>query len=172
MAEDIVNRVAESKLITIDLEDFYPNGQRHFFDISQWLDQGIILREKDFRQQAKNHNWEQYQDSYVAIGCTTDAILPAWASLLIATHLNLIAKDVFLGDKSDLENHIFLKVIEDLDVSSFEGKPIIVKGCSEKKIPQNAYIQLLAKLQGVAKSIFYGEACSSVPLWKKKLYNR
>ena len=172
MAEDIVNRVAESKLITIDLEDFYPNGQRYFFDISQWLDQGIILREKDFRQQAKNHNWEQYQDSYVAIGCTTDAILPAWASLLIATHLNLIAKDVFLGDKPDLENHIFLKVIEDLDVSSFEGKPIIVKGCSEKKIPQNAYIQLLAKLQGVAKSIFYGEACSSVPLWKKKLYNR
>ena len=142
--------------------------KRHFFDISQWLDQGIILREKDFRQQAKNHNWKQYQDSYVAIGCTTDAILPAWASLLIATHLNPIVKDIFLGDQSDLENHIFLKVIEDLDVSAFEGKPIIVKGCSEKQIPQNAYIQLLAKLQGVAKSIFYGEACSSVPLWKKK----
>ena len=168
MAEDIVNRVAESKLITIDLEDYYPNSQRHFFDISQWLDQGVILREKDFRQQVKNHNWEQYRDSYVAIGCVTDAILPAWASLLIATHLNPIVNDVFLGDKSDLENHIFIKVIEDLDVSRFKGKLIIVKGCSEKKIPQNAYIQLIAKLQGVAKSIFYGEACSSVPLWKKK----
>ena len=167
MNEPIVNRVAESKLITFDLQEFYPNGERVFFDISEWLEKGLVLKEKKFRDKAKGHAWGEYKGKYVAIDCSTDAIVPAWAPLLIASYLNSFAKEVVFGDLEMLENHIFKGIIDDLNLDLYRDKPIIIKGCSEKEIPENVFIQLLARFQKVAKSIFYGEACSSVPIWKK-----
>ena len=167
MSDEIKNRVAESKLITFDLEDFYPEGKRLKIDISQFLIEGILLKEKDFRASIKNYNWEQYQDSYIALTNDSDALVPAWAFMLITTHLTSIAKHVSIGSLVQLEDSIFSKIIETLDVSKYIDKLIIIKGCSNKPIPENSYIQLLQKLQPVAKSIMYGEACSSVPLYKK-----
>ncbi|MBJ25303.1 MAG: hypothetical protein CMC91_04095 [Flavobacteriaceae bacterium] len=167
MNEPIVNRVAESKLITFDLQEFCPNGERVFFDISEWLEKGLVLKEKKFRDKAKGHAWGEFKGKYVAIDCSTDAIIPAWAPLLIASYLNSFAKEVVFGDLEMLENHIFKGIIDDLNLDLYRDKPIIIKGCSEKEIPENVFIQLLARFQKVAKSIFYGEACSSVPIWKK-----
>ena len=167
MNQPIVNRVAESKLITFDLQEFYPNGERVFFDISEWLEKGLVLKEKKFRDKAKGHAWGEFKGKYVAIDCSTDAIIPAWAPLLIASYLNSFAKEVVFGDLETLENHIFKGIIDDLNLDLYRDKPIIIKGCSEKEIPENVFIQLLARFQKVAKSIFYGEACSSVPIWKK-----
>ena len=167
MSGEIKNRVAESILITIDLEDFYPEGKRLTIDISQFLYEGILLKEKEFRTSVKNHNWEQYQNSYVALTNTTDALVPAWAFMLLTTYLSPIAKSVSIGSLVQLEISIFSKIIEALEVSEFTDKPVIIKGCTNKPIPENSYIQLIQKLQPVAKSIMYGEACSSVPLFKK-----
>ena len=167
MAEEIVNRVAQSKLITFNLEDYYPKGQRFLFDISQWLYEGFVLREKEFRDEAKSHDWSQYQDQYVALNCSTDAIVPAWAYMLVSTYLEPYAKKVVIGDLENLESHIYQEVIDRLDVSDLKDKPVIVKGCSHKPVPKNAYVFLISKLQPVVKSLMYGEACSSVPLYKK-----
>ncbi|MFV8225182.1 DUF2480 family protein [Christiangramia aquimixticola] len=167
MAEEIVNRVAQSKLETFDLEDFYPKGERKEFDLSQWLLEGFVLREKDFRENAKNHDWSTYQDAFVAISCSTDAIVPSWAYMLIASYLHPFAKKVVTGDLETLESHLYMEIISELDVNHLKDKPVIIKGCSNKPVPKNAYLFLLNKLQPVAKSIMYGEACSSVPLFKK-----
>ncbi|CAL2062194.1 DUF2480 family protein [Tenacibaculum sp. 190524A05c] len=168
MAEEIVNRVANSKLVTIDLEDFYPSGQRVKFDISDWLFEGLLLREKDFRDQVKNHDWSQYKDAYVALGCSTDAIIPSWAYLLLSTQLNPFAKKVIVGDLELLETVLFSEIIGNLEVDSFQGKPVIIKGCANKAIPQSAYSFLIERIQPAAKSIMFGEACSTVPLFKNK----
>ena len=168
MPEEIINRVANSKLITLDLEEFYPKGERVLFDITQWLYEGLILKEKDFRNAVSNHNWEQYQNNYVALTCSTDAIIPSWAYLLITTQLASIAKKVVVGNLHDLETSIYQDIVQNIDVSPYKDKPVIVKGCSNKPIPTTAYTLLIQKLQPVAKSIMYGEACSSVPLYKKK----
>ncbi len=167
MADDIINRVANSKLVTIDLEDYYPSGKRVLFDIKDWLLEGLVLREKDFRQQAKEHNWAQYKDCFVALHCSTDAIVPAWAFMLLSTYLEPYAAKTVIGNLKTLETAIYQDIITNLDVSEFHDKPLIIKGCSNKPIPDNAYIQLTTKLKPVAKSIMYGEACSSVPLYKK-----
>lgn len=168
MSDEIKNRVAESNLITFDLEDFYPEGKRIEIDISQFLFEGMLLKEKDFRASVKNHNWNQYQDCYIALTNSNEALIPAWAFMLLTTQLSSIAKNVIIGDKVQLENSIFSKIIDLLDVSEYKDKPVIIKGCSNKPIPENAYIQLIQKLQSVARSIMYGEACSSVPLYKKR----
>ncbi|MCM5662162.1 DUF2480 family protein [Galbibacter mesophilus] len=168
MQEEIINRVAQSKLVTFNLEDYYPVGQRVLFDISDWLLEGFLLKEKDFREQAKNHDWSQYKDNYVALTCSTDAIIPGWAYMLLTTYLSPFAKKVFVGSLEQLETAIYQEVIANLDVSEFKDQPIIVKGCSKKPVPENAYIMLVQKLFPVAKSIMYGEACSSVPLYKRK----
>jgi hypothetical protein len=168
MSDEIVNRVANSKLVTIDLEDYYPEGERILFDIKDWLLEGLVLREKDFRQYAKDHNWEQYNNCFVALTCSTDAIVPAWAFMLLSTYLEPFALKTVIGNLNTLESSIFQDIISGLNVSEFQDKPIIIKGCSNKPIPDNAYIQLTAKLKPVAKSIMYGEACSSVPLYKKR----
>ena len=167
MSDEIINRVANSKLVTIDLEDYYPEGNRILFDIKDWLLEGFVLREKDFRQQASEHNWEQYKNSFVALHCSNDAIVPAWAYMLLSTYLEPYATKIVTGDLSTLETSIYQDIISELDVSEFQDKPLIVKGCSNKPIPDNAYIQLTTKLKPIAKSIMYGEACSSVPLYKK-----
>lgn len=168
MADEIINRVANSKLVTVNLEDYYPKGQRVLFDIKDWLFEGFVLREKDFRNQVSEHDWSQYQNSYVALTCTSDAIIPGWAYMLISIHLEPFAKKVVIGNLEQLETAIYQDIIQNLDVSEFEDKPLIIKGCSKKPVPENAYIMLATKLKPVAKSIMYGEACSSVPLYKKK----
>ena len=165
---DIVNRVANSKLVTFNLEDIYPKGERVAFDISQWLLEGIVLRESDFREQAKQHDWSRYQDKFVALFCSTDAIVPGWAYLLLSLHLAPFVKKVTVGSLDELESILFAELLQNLDVSEYTDKPLIIKGCAHKPIPQNAYVLLAQKLQPVAKSIMYGEACSSVPLFKRK----
>ncbi|MBT8181166.1 MAG: DUF2480 family protein [Eudoraea sp.] len=165
---EIVNRVAQSKLMTLDLEEFYPKGTRLQIDIKDWLFEGLILREKEFRNQISEHNWEQYKDAYVAIFCSTDAIIPGWAYMLISTKLQPYARKVVLGSLEDLETILFQTIIEEMNVSEFKDKPVIIKGCSNKPVPPNAYLWATLKLQPVAKSIMYGEACSSVPLFKRK----
>jgi hypothetical protein len=168
MAEEIINRVANSKLVTFNLEDLYPKGERVAFDISQWLLEGIVLRETDFREKASNHNWAQYQNKYVALFCSTDAIVPGWAYLLLSLHLSPFAAKVTVGSLEELESILFAELLLNLDVSEYADKPVIIKGCAHKPIPQNAYVLLAQKLQPFAKSIMYGEACSSVPLFKRK----
>ena len=168
MAEEIVNRVANSKLMTIDLEDLYPKGERVLFDISKWLLEGIVLREKDFRKEAEEHDWSQYSNCYVALYCSTDAIVPGWAYLLLSLHLAPYASKVVVGSLENIETVIFSEIIDKLDVSEYQDKPVIIKGCTHKPIPENAYVLLAQKLYPVARSIMYGEACSSVPLYKRK----
>lgn len=168
MKDEIINRVANSKLITIDLEDFYPEGKRVLFDIKDWLFEGFVLREKDFREHVSEFDWSKYQDHYVALTCSTDAIIPGWAYMLLSIQLEPFTKKVIVGDLEQLETSIYQDIINNLNVSEFKDKPIIVKGCSNKPVPQNAYIMLSNKLKPIAKSIMYGEACSSVPLYKKK----
>ena len=168
MPDEIINRVANSKLITINLEDYYPQGKRIIFEIKDWLFEGFVLREKDFRDQAKQFDWAQFQDQYVALTCSSDAIIPAWAFILLSIHLEPFAKKTVIGTLELLETSIYQEVLNTLDISEFSNKPIIIKGCSKKPVPQNAYIMLANKLKPVAQSIMYGEACSSVPLYKKK----
>lgn len=168
MAEEIINRVAQSKLITIDLEDYYPSGERVLFDISGWLLEGLILREKEFRKYVAEYDWSQYQGQYVSLICSTDAIIPGWAYMLVSVHLTPFVEKVIIGTLENLETSIYQDIIGQLDVSSYTDKLIIIKGCANKPIPNNAYTMMIAKLHGVAKSVMYGEACSSVPLYKKK----
>lgn len=168
MAEEIINRVANSNLTTIDLEDFYPKGNRIVFDIKDWLYEELILREKDFRESVKNHDWSQYQDSYVSLTCSTDAIIPSWAYLLLTVELTPFAKKVVVGDLPLLETVIYQDIINQIDISEYKDKPIIIKGCANKPIPPSAYTLLIEKVKTVAKTIMFGEACSTVPLYKKK----
>lgn len=167
MAEEIVNRVANSKLITFNLEDYYPEGERVLFDVKDWLLEGFVLRESEFREQAKNHDWRQYEGKFIALTCSSDAIIPAWAFMLLATYLQPFAKKVITGDLETLETVLYTEVISKMDVSNLQDKPVIVKGCAHKPVPKNAYLLLIEKLQPVVKSLMYGEACSSVPLYKK-----
>ena len=168
MAEEIINRIANSNLTTIDLEDFYPKGNRVVFDIKGWLYEELILREKDFRESVKNHDWSQYQDSYVALTCSSDAIIPSWAYLLLTVELTPFAKQVVVGDLALLETVIYQDIINQIDISDYQDKPIIIKGCANKPIPSSAYTLLIQKVKPVAKSVMFGEACSTVPLYKKK----
>ncbi|WP_347172864.1 DUF2480 family protein [Polaribacter uvawellassae] len=166
MAEEIINRVANSKLVTLDLEDFYPSGNRVVFDIKDWLFEEIILKEKDFRAFVKEHHWHQYKDNYVALTCSTDAIIPSWAYLLIATKLSPFAKKVVVGTLEIVETVLFEEIINLINTEPFKDKSIIIKGCSNKPIPASAYTLLIQKLQPIAKTIMFGEACSTVPLYK------
>ncbi|MGM0390825.1 MAG: DUF2480 family protein [Bacteroidota bacterium] len=168
MATEIINRVANSKLITFDLEDFYPSGERVLFDIKDWLLEGLVLRETIFREKASAHDWSQYRDTYVALTCSTDAIIPAWAYMLLSTHLNPYAKKTVIGDLQTLETILYSEIISKMDFSNLKDKPVIIKGCSHKPVPENAYLFLIERLQPVVKSLLYGEACSSVPLFKNK----
>ena len=168
MEGEIINRVANSKLITFNLEDFYPEGERVSIDISQWLMEGIVLREKDFRNDIKEHDWSQYEGSFVNLYCSTDAIIPGWAYMFVSLQLAPYAKKTIVGSSETLESILFAEILQNLDISEYTYKPIIIKGCANKPIPQNAYVLLAQRLQEVAKSVMYGEACSSVPLYKRK----
>lgn len=168
MSEEIINRVAQSRLVTFDLEELYPKGKRVVFDIKDWLFEELILREKQFRDDAQKHDWSQYKDNYVALTCSTDAIIPGWAFMLLAAHLQPYAKKVVIGDLETLETAIYQDIIANLDTTAFVDKPVIIKGCADLPVPENAYVLAMTKIQVVAKSVMYGEACSSVPLFRRK----
>lgn len=166
MQDEIINKVANSALEVFDLEDYYPKGIRTQIDIAQWLIEGFLLKEKDFRESLKNHDWHQYQDHFVAIYCSTDAILPAWASILVTIHVAPFAKKVVNGTLEALDTALYQEILPTLDYSIYQDKPIIIKGCSKKPVPMSAYVLAVQKLQPFVRSIMYGEACSAVPLYK------
>ncbi|GIJ97447.1 hypothetical protein CAPN001_20160 [Capnocytophaga stomatis] len=168
MADKIINRVTKSPLEVFDLEDFYPTEKRVLFDLKDFLFEGLILKEKDFREQLENHPWTDYDNCFVAIDNSADVIVPAWAFMLIASKLQPHAKKIVQGNLTDLENSVFQEIISKIDFSYLEGKPVIIKGCSKKPIPESAYVLALQKIQPIAKSIMYGEACSTVPIFKRK----
>ena len=164
--EEIVNKVANSSLEVFDLEEYYPKGIRAQIDISQWFLEGFLLKEKDFRAHLQEHNWTQYQDQYVAINCSTDAIFPAWATILVAIQLAPFAKKIVNGTIEDLDSSLFEEILSKIDYSVYANKAVIIKGCSKKPVPMRAYILAAHYLQPFARSIMYGEACSAVPLFK------
>lgn len=166
--DEIINKVANSSLEVFDLEDYYQKGIRTQIDLAQWLLEGFLLREKDFRAALLSHDWSKYQDHYVAINCSTEAIIPAWASILVTMHLAPFAKKIVSGDLEVLEASIYQEVLATINYSQYEGKPLIIKGCSKKPVPMSAYLLAAQKLQPFARSIMYGEACSAVPLFKAK----
>jgi len=164
--EEIINKVANSVLEVFDLEDYYPKGVRTQIDISQWLYDGFLLKEKDFREQLNNQDWSKYQDQYVALDCSTDAIVPRWAMALVTMHLAPFAKKITNGSIEDLDASLYEELLPAIDYTTYKDKPVIIKGCSKKPVPMRAYILAAQYLQPYARSIMYGEACSAVPLYK------
>lgn len=165
--DEIINRVANSKLITVNLEDYYVEGKREQIDISQWLYEGFVLREKEFRAALNEHDWSNYKENFVALSCSTDAIIPSWAYILITTHLQAYAKKVVVGDLVALESILYAEKLQQENWTHLKDKMVIIKGCSSKPVPENAYLLLAQYLQPLVKSLMFGEACSSVPLYKK-----
>ena len=165
---EIVNKVAQSGLVTIDLEDLYVLGERVLFDMKDWLFEELILKEKEFREKLKENDWNIYNGKFVAITCSVDAVVPTWAFMLIATLLKPVAKKVSFGDLHKLEEELFDEEISKLNIADFNDKKIVIKGCSKIKVPVSAYVNLTAKLRPVVKSIMYGEPCSTVPVYKRK----
>jgi hypothetical protein len=168
MAEPFVNKVAESGLITLDLEEYFPKGETAVFDLKDHLFMGMILKEKDYREALKNLNWEPYAGKNVALTCSADAIIPVWAWMLAASYLQPVAKDVVMGDVNELQKRIFIRNIDALDMSGFTDKRVVVKGCGETPIPDFIYMEITKRLRPHVKSIMYGEPCSTVPVFKKK----
>lgn len=168
MSEPFVNKVAESGLITLDLENWYPRGATAFFDMKDYLFMGLILKEKDFREALKSIDWSMYQDKNVAITCTADAIIPVWAYMLVATYLQPVAKEIVMGDEKELHKTLFLKNLATIDVQEYADKRIVIKGCGETPIADYVYMEITKLLRPVVKSIMYGEPCSTVPVYKKK----
>lgn len=164
--DEIVNKVAKSGLITLNLEDYYRPGERVLLDIKEQLYQGLILREKDLREYIKNEDWSKYKNKYVAVDCSADAIIPVWAYMLIASALEPFAKKVIFGNLETLETILFQEALTELDFEKFRNERVIIKGCSRYPVPVSAYVELTARLRPVAKSIMYGEACSTVPIYK------
>ena len=165
--EEIVNKVAASGLMTIDLEELYPSGERVSIDLAAQLWQGLALREKDFRAWILSNDWSQYTSKHVAVHCSVDAIIPAWAYMLVASSLSGHATTVLHGSLQELEMHLFRSVIDALDIAKYVDKRCVVKGCSNLPVPQAAYTHLVMKLRPVVRSIMFGEPCSTVPVYKR-----
>lgn len=165
--EEIVNKVANSGLITIDFGEMYPEGERVLFDIKDQLFQGLILREKDFRAFIASHDWSQYTNKYVALTCTADAIIPDWSWMLLSSALQPFAKKIVFGDLEKLETVLFTEVLSSFNTEHYHDARVVIKGCGDKPVPKTAYIELTRLLQPVVKSIMYGEPCSTVPVYKR-----
>ena len=165
---DIINKVAESGLISLDLEAYYPKGNIAVFDLKDYLFMNLILKEKDFRAALLTTDWNAYQDKYVAITCTADAIIPMWANMLVASYLQPIAKDVVFGNEQQLITIVLAKNVAAINGEEYIDKRIVVKGCGDIAIPESAYVDITNKLRPFAKSIMYGEPCSTVPIYKKR----
>jgi hypothetical protein len=166
--ENFVNKVAQSGLVTLDPADFYAPGDRVVYDIKDNLFMGLILKEKDFREFVKGHDWAQYQDKNVAVTCTADAIVPAWAYLLLANRMAPYAREVVFGDAEVLETVLFIKEIAKLDVEQYRDQRLVIKGCGDVDVPVSAYVELGKKLTPVVKTLMFGEPCSTVPIYKKR----
>lgn len=164
----LVNRVANSGLITIDLEKYYPIDPVHIFDLKDYLFKGLILREKEFRSALKEIKWEEYRDGILIITCTTDAIIPLWAYMLISSHAESFAKEIFVGTEAEYMTLHYSRVIANIDISDYEDGRIVIKGCGDKTVPASAYAQLTSKLQPHVKKIMFGEPCSTVPVFRRK----
>ena len=165
---EIINRVAQSPLITFKIEEYYPQGERCIFDIKDQLFMGLMLKEKDFRAFIKENDWTQYQDKFVAITCSADAIVPVWAYMLLATKLEGIAKDYLFGTVEELEKYLIMKELDKISFENFKGKPVVIKGCSDLPIPQAIYVEVTKRMLPYAQKISYGEPCSTVPVYSKK----
>ena len=167
MSDEFVNKVAESGLISFDLEEYYPKGNIKVFDLKEYLFMGLILKEKDFRAALQTTDWDSYKDAYVAITCSADAIIPMWAYMLVASNLQPVALDVVFGDEKKLISTILLKNIQAVKGEEYTDKRVVVKGCGDVEIPETAYVEITNKLRPFVKSIMYGEPCSTVPIFKK-----
>lgn len=165
--EEIVNRVAQSPLVSIDLEEYYIEGERVALDIAPVLYMGMVLREKEFRQWVKEHDWTQYKDKLVAIICSEDAIVPTWAYMLIATKLQMQAKMFVFGSLDELENSLFQQALSKIRPEEYQDAKLVIKGCSKKPVPVGAYVEISRLLAPYASSIMYGEPCSTVPVYKR-----
>ncbi len=168
MEDVIINKVAQSGLITLDLEKFFPSEEVVFFDLKNYLFMDLILKEREYREALKNVEWKKFEGKNVAIGCTTDAIIPLWAYMLAVTYLQEFASDIVFSDETQMINTLLLKNIQKINAEEFEGKRVVVKGCGDKKIPESAYVEVTKILYPVAKSIMFGEPCSTVPIFKRK----
>ena len=168
MDDVIINKVANSGLVTIDLEDFLPKEKVEAFDLKEHLFKGLILKEKDFREALKNFDWEIYRNRYVAITCTADAIIPLWAYMLVTAYVQPIAKDVYAGTVEEMKKYTCLKNMSTIKFEEFAGQRIIVKGCGDQQVDSTIYAEITKQLRPLAKSIMYGEACSNVPIFKAR----
>ena len=168
MEKEIINKVAESGLLEINLEDYYPKGERVLLDIKELLFQGLILKEKDFREFVKKEDWSKFKDKFVAITCSADGIVPTWAYMLLSTSLQPFAKYVVFGDLKTLETVLFTQALSKINPEDFRDKKAVIKGCGNLPVPESAYVELTRILTPVAASIMYGEPCSTVPVMKRK----
>ncbi|HXR83039.1 MAG TPA: DUF2480 family protein [Hanamia sp.] len=168
MEDAIVNKVAQSGLVTLDLEKFYPIEELIVFDLKDHLFMQLILKEKEYREALKKLDWSTYQNKNVAITCSTDSIIPLWAYMLAVTYLQPFAKDIFFGTEKEVFNILFLKNLQKINIHEFAEKRVVVKGCGDKKIPEAAYVEIAKILRPLVKSIMYGEPCSTVPIFKQK----
>ncbi len=166
--DEIINKVAQSSLMVFDLEDYYPDDHVIGLDISQWLLEGFILKESEFRTKLKETDWSRFEDKYVALYCSTDAILPAWTFALVTVHLAPHALKVFHGNEEQTVIEWYQDILNKLDYTDYFQKPVILKGCSKKQVPNQVYTLAIQKLIKIAKSVMFGEACSAVPLFKSK----
>ena len=166
--DEIVNKVANSPLITFNLEEYYDQSAVAEFDMKQHLFQGLILREKDFRGFIKSCDWSEYEGKNVALFCSADAIVPTWAYMLVANKLSGIANYVHYGSPQDMQQSIILEKLNQIDVESYRDKMVVIKGCSKFDVPIGAYVAITEKFTPVVKSIMFGEPCSTVPIYKKK----
>jgi hypothetical protein len=166
--EEIRNKVAESGLITLDLEGFIPQNELVVFDLKHFLYMELILKEKDFRTMLDQHQWDQYQNKWVAINCSVDAIIPMWAYMLVVSKLSGIASYIHVGDKLSAQKNAIIENIIKLDAEIYRDKRVVVKGCGDKEIAEYAYVEISKKLIPVVKSLMYGEPCSTIPVFKKK----
>ncbi len=167
MDETFVNKVSESGIITLNLEDFYPKEEIAVFDMKDHLFMGLILKEKDFREAMKSLDLSTYTNKYVALTCSVDAVIPMWAYMLVSSYLQPVAKDIIFGDADFLHKTMFLKNIEKINAEDYRDQRVVVKGCGELPVTEAAYVAITSLLRPVVKSIMYGEPCSTVPIYKK-----
>lgn len=169
--QPLVNRVANSGLVTIKLEEFFPTAEMASFDLKDYLFMGLILKEKDFREALANHDWAQYTGKNLAVFCSADAIIPVWAYMLVTAYAAPFANDIFQGTSEEFYKHIFQKALDGVDAAQYTGQRIVIKGCSDHPVPPSAYVELTRKLRPYAQSIMFGEPCSTVPIFKKSATN-
>jgi hypothetical protein len=165
---EIINRVATSSLISLDLEDYYHSGERVQYDLKDNLFMGLVLKEKDFREFLQQHDWSQYTGKNVAVFCSEDAVVPTWAYMLLAVHLEPYANLVVFGNLQALEDALFRQALAQINPQDFAGAKVVVKGCSKFPVPVSAYVEITRLLRPVVQSLMYGEPCSTVPLFKRK----